>query len=96
MNELGEFNVPEPFDPDANRAAAYASLRATEVRSLGDGSSIGQGAPTIQVPCGICSAMFTPGKHRKKYCSDKFRKEARLRSWRRQWAERKKRKWEKS
>ena len=83
MNELGEFNVPEPFDPDANRAAAYASLRATEVRSLG------QDEPTVQVACGICGEKFVPTRYRKKYCSDKCRKEARLRSWRRQWSERK-------
>ncbi len=94
INELGEFNVPEVFDPDANRATAYASLLATEVRKIGDVRSLGQDAPTTQIPCGICGAMFTPGKYRKKYCSDKCSDEARRRSWRRQWSERKK-KWAK-
>ena len=88
INELGEFNVPEVFDPDANRAAVYASLRATEVRRFGRHES------TVKVPCGICGTMFTPGKYRKKYCSDKCSDEARRRSWRKQWNERKK-KWAK-
>ena len=89
MNELGEFNVPEPFDPDANRAAAYASLRATEVRNLG------QHEQDAQVPCGICGTMFIPTRYRKKYCSEECVNEAKRRRWRKQWNERKKKKWAK-
>ena len=85
INELGEFNVPEPFDPDARRATAYASLMATEVRKFG------RDELAAQVACGICGAKFTPSRYRKKYCSENCRHEARLRSWRRQWERRRER-----
>lgn len=84
VNELGEFGVPEPFDPEARRASVYASLRATEVRKLG------RHEPADYVRCGICGRPFVPSRKGKKYCSEDCRAEAKRRSWRKHWMERKK------
>jgi len=84
INEMGEFSVPEPFDPDVGRATAYASLRAIDIRKAGNDEPADS-----YIPCGICGEMFVPSRQRKKYCSDGCRIEARRRAWRKQWNERK-------
>ena len=90
MNELGEFGVPEAFDPDARRATVYASLRATQATKFGNYEQ-----DTELISCRICGKKFASSRYRRKYCSEKCRQEARRRSWRKQWNERKKKKWAK-
>ena len=90
INELGEFEIPEPFDPDAKRATVYASLRATRATKFGNYE---QDAELI--PCGICGKKFASSRYRRKYCSDECVNEAKRRRWRKQWNERKKKKWAK-
>lgn len=79
VNELGEFNVPDVFDPDLNRARAYrccASVDMARVRRSAQRDERGPGRRLGDVrECPNCGRAFERKTPCQQYCTPKCRRE---------------------
>ena len=84
INEMGEFGVTS-YDPESNRAMAYAGCIASEARM----SAAPKRDPRERT-CDVCGRKFVPGRGDPKRCSAECSKEMARRRARQRWRERKK------
>lgn len=82
MNALGEFSVPDDYDPDARRAQVYSrlsSIRAGAV-DMGDEPMVSRGPRPRTIgevrTCAVCGARFEARSKQHKYCSGECSKAA--------------------
>jgi len=73
INEMGEFEPADVFDPDANRAKAYGSLARIDTSRLRESQP--QTKKTHVRRCKRCGREF-PSERGTLYCSDECRRAA--------------------
>jgi len=76
MNELGEFEPVDVFDPDSNRAKAYGSLARIDTSKLRESQPVTR-SPHVR-NCKLCGREFSSERGRL-YCSEECRKAAKKR-----------------
>ena len=90
INEMGEFGVPS-YDPESNRARAYAGCIASEARMSASPKrdTRERTHDPRERTCDVCGRKFIPGRGDPKRCSAECSKEMARRRARQRWRERK-------